>query len=441
MNKGSESIMINNRVYGATHVKERFWVSILTVVSLLTVLINLGNDYCINQSFLGFLVLLHSVYVLYRYRDNVGLFIAAFFMLFSNYSIVMGVYWDKSIRPEALYPQIRDLQIYAKSITTLLVFEITITIYSIINNKNVVRKEYREKNDKPTAMEKIVSVVCGMIVVVIFLTQFKRGSETSRASLTPLFEYKIIFIIIGMIYGKNNKFLKYMWLALIAVTSGASFISGNRVDGLVAVIAYGVYYHDDLPTSRLAAILFCGAFLMIGIGYMRAEVSLDSERWRSVGEKIQREKFTFDTAVWAYFPAVSSVALASGTAGVLNKLQMLKDHIIYIFLGGEYGRLRLQFVTRIYYFHTNGFFSPLYFYIWIRELSGMVFGLLINTYIKIVVKASGKLSNFKYGIFLYFIAMTPRWYLYDPFSLLRGVMLFSIVLLSVTAMLDLLKKT
>ena len=417
--------------------RKSFLAFVLAILCALIAVFNAAADYKCDITLTGIVVLLISVYMIYRYRNNVGLSISMLFIFLSNYSIIVGVYFDPSVRPSSMYGQITDVTVYNKALTAILLFELGLMVYSLINMEEqqdsflltdkVNSSEEKEIKNTITSVDKLISIVCLIAFAVIFFSEFSLGESRERASGSPLMEYRCIFFLIGLMYCRNDKLLKKFYLILLIITSALVFIGGNRANALSPIIVYYVYTSGINNKKRrffkLLIVCIIGYVSMIAIGALRTSL-FSSGGFDTVINKIFDEKLTFDTAIYAYFPGLSTISLSDS----IDKWQSLLQHFFYIFVGGAYGQQRFQFIVRQTYFHTYGFVSPLYFYPWLGVLSGVGLSIIVNFYIKIIKQPSKKgISLYKYGAFLYFCAMTPRWYLYDPFPLIRGLFVYSIV--------------
>lgn len=417
---------------------------IVIIFSACIIFMNALTNYSGDMILTCILILFISIYIIYIYRNNFGILLAMLFILYSNYSIVMGVYIDPNIRLDDLYDQITEQSVYGAAITTILVFEITMLIFSIWNNKYAVNHEIIDNSksrDELSNTDRLITVCCMAVYSIIFITQFKPGENGARATGSPLLEYRCIFMIIGLIYSRGDKKIRNIWFVILTVTSLMIFIGGNRAEALSPVIAFAVYYIKKINPIKLLILMSAAVIAMICIGEFRANFDLSIESIFKVIDKIQRDKLTFDTATCAYFPALGSVYISNGI-NADDKARILLYNFIYIFAGGEYGNIRIQFIVKQFFHHLNGFVSPLYFYIWVNIFSGSAFAAIVNGYMRIGLKrAKLYMSDYKYGIFIYFCAMTPRWYLYDPFPLIRGMFVYSVFYFIIRAGYNILKRS
>lgn len=393
---------------------------------LLLLLSYLNPLYNISIYIMGFSIIVISAYLLYLFRNNVGLFICMFFILYSNYSIVMGVYFFPEIRPDVLYLQVTDKEVYLVGMRCLFIFMWALLIFIV--NMDIKAYPILELKDaeQKVPYNNVFSLVCMIAVFILLITGFQFGTNGARASNTTLYEYRIIPFIIGMMYSKKNKVLQALWLILLILTCGVSFIGGNRADAIPPVIAYLCIYHPNIKPKKLLIVLVAGCIFMVSIGVFRASV-LQNQDLSLVFATLIHDKGTFNTAVWAYFPSICTLDL-SLKMPFSEKLSLLLGQVIYIFGGKDFSYYNLTFVSKKYYFHTNGFVSVTYFYFWFGLLGALLFAWIVFAYIKAVSKRKRHTFSpaFRYELFIYFVSTVPRWYLYGPYGIIRGSMLFSI---------------
>lgn len=291
------------------------------------------------------------------------------------------------------------------------------------------------------------------VIVIISITNYSYNGIATRASGTPLYEYRIIFFIAGMIHSRNSKTGKYFWTITVLLSSGISMVGGNRSDAIPIIIAYVYFYFDDVAPKKILPMIFSAIFLMISLGMYRQTLLYGRFDFAHLWEKVNSEKLTFDTAYWAYPPSLASIAI-SNVDGLIEKLKLLGYHILYIVEGGKYRDFLFTVYTRtpgyarVIYDNLGGYVSLTYFYYWIGLLSPVLFGAIVYAYIKLYnrikysqVKSMIRRDLYK-GVSAYFVATVPRWFLYNPFSLIRGeaIMVIGVILTSAVSSAMLNKK-
>lgn len=416
----------------------RFWFTAMVVVfslCLFSVMVFTGYRETINNiiAIVSFII---SVYLAYVYRYNIGLFLVMLMILYTNYSITVGVFIDPSIRPESLYYQIENIDTYGKGIVCIFIFEFVLLLMSY----NVVKKPQDfDVNDKYFIEQNEYNVVVAYGAIVVYAIMFFSGfnfglGEGGRAANSALAEYKIIVQIIGMYYSGRKKHLTIFWTLIVGLTTLMTFMGGNRIDAISNIIALILFgYSHFLNYKRIMIALPIGIIVLAGIGYMRIDFSLSLEKLNSTLQILTQDKLTYEGAIIGYVPSLATIEMVEFIP-TEEKYQLFLDHIKYIFTFGETVDVQgdLSDYSRNYYLHYWGFISPTYFYFWFKYIGPVLFALLVNVYIKMYVKSTRKvLVNFSeklmYILSMYFICNVGRWYCYGPMCLFRGAFVCIIV--------------
>ncbi len=431
---------------------------------MLNKLLKLGDDYLkVKKSSLIFVVILFSMliwcsffktsaryvniigllsvaaafYTAYILRSNTSLCICFFFIAYSIYSIVIAVYLFPELRP-AFYTQFHDFDVYCAGMQCIFVFVFVLLI--LIKNSNLEKTIYLQTHkltqiNNNTIQNDSIVLGCVLAIIIISVTNIKLGDFSERFRITPLYEYRIIFFIIGMIYSGKNLLWKRLWLVLTIISCFIAFIGGNRADAIPLPIAYVYFYYNRLNPKNLFIGLIGAIIIMISVGTFRQNILRGDFAFSILFQKILNEKLTFDTSYWAYVPAMAAISLSNKTP-LAKKVQLFWGQIKYIFGGSRYNDFRLVFYTKLFFAHTNGFVSPLYFYFWFGLWGAVIFALLVYAYVRCIYVVQYNNGKFKKGnqninkaLSAYFVSSVPRWFLYEPFGLLRGEMITLIVAL------------
>ena len=382
---------------------------------------------CIVENIMGFFSVLLLVRAAWKYRYNTSVFICLLFIAYSVFSIWIGVYFDTNMRP-LFYQQFTKPNVYNIGMQCLFLF--SIVLWNFTRKNKVLRQRKKNCDVKDNYL---ISILCAVFTILIVVFNFSFGTEGERASSTTLYEYKIVFCIIGMLYSKKSSLLKYMWISIIAVSCMLSFMGGNRVDAIPLIIAVIYFYYNNIDPKRVVGIVMVAIFFMVSIGAVRQTIVTEGLDFRVIIKKIVDEKFTFDTAYWAYIPALASLSI-SNIVPVAEKIDLFIGQLLYIFGGSKFNSYRLVFYTKNYYNHVNGFVSPIYFYMWFGLWGAVLFAIIVCGYLKWICKRKDMIkSSIKQSLIeaasAYFVSSVPRWFLYEPFGLLRGELIVVIVCL------------
>lgn len=401
------------------------------------------------ENVLGALSIAACCWVAYRFRKNTSLFICFFFVAYAVYSIVFGAYYFPEMRPDWMYSQFHDHSVYTVGIQCIFLYSISMVYFvenGYLNNKIYFDNSERVSYNDELKPNWLIVFGCIIVIVYISLTEFVYHGSSSRASITPLYEYRAVFFIAGMIHSRRSKFGKYLWAIVVLFGALPSLIGGNRAEAIPLIIAYIFFYFDDIDSKKIFPLIIAAVLLMIASGMFRQTLFSGEFSFGDLWSKISNEKFAFDTAYWAYPPSLASIAVSS-TDGFKEKIELFFYQILYIFAGGKYVDKQLTSYTRQAYANLGGYVSPVYLYYWIGLLSPILFGILVYEYIKLYdhVKFKKMRSMLHHDLYAavsaYFVATVPRWFLYGPFSLIRGEAIMAIgILLASTVSLVMFKR-
>lgn len=400
------------------------WIS-LGLGCVLMLSIAISNALLTN--FMGLLSIGLLGHVAYKYRNHASLYIALLFVVYSTYSIWVAIYLCPELRP-AFFNQFYDQSVYKEGMQCIYIFASFLWIF--VHSGKYTKGNVFQKNNQIESVDTanaIVSIGCAVIAIIIILTNFTYGGIEKRSEGTTIYEYKIILYIIGMLYSGHSKFLKSIWICMTVFACALTFAGGNRADAIPLIIAVIFYYFNKLDYKVTTALVAVGVVLMVAVGSVRQEIVYGGIDLGHIINRIWKEKLTFDTAYWAYIPAIASIEVVKQTS-YMERLRVLVGQFIYIVGGGRYSGYKLEFYVKQFYNHVNGFVSPVYFYFWFGIGGAVLFAGMVYGYLRAICKNQkihyeDKKKKINNMISAYFIAMVPRWYLYDPLSLMRGVMI------------------
>ena len=403
VSNGKSNIIISNSIA---------FTLILLVISLLS-----GYSYAINAILAYFLIYLSFVFV-YLSRYSIPLFLVSIFIAYVNYSVSVGIYIDKSLRPDVLYSKITNIDIYGEGIFSMVLF-MAVVITAYYNEERYIERVRR------TVVNKYVEILCFVLYVVIFFTQIE-FVEGERMRVSAISEYRYLFAIIGGTYSSKSKLSKVWWSTMIFITSILTFIGGNRVDAFPGIFILITIWYSDLSVKSILKGLLIAIPLLQTVGYIRgnfAEVASDD--LFGLFKHVMSEKMVQGTFTFAYFPSLSFIELGNIQDWTV-KIDLFFKNIVYIFWGGSYGQYTPSDYTWDFYEHYWGFVAPVTFNFWLNIFGPLVLGLIIRKIVKLsllVEKKNLKSNSLINCLFLIFICSCPRWYCYNFFQLPRAFIL------------------
>lgn len=380
----------------------------------------------IFNKILAIVTLILSIIWVSKCRNNTYLLILSLFILYSNYSIIMGIYLDESLRPQYLYPQISDVNVYGRGIALLLLAMIALVSFhpkQRNSSHNLVDHFIVSSNGNQLAF--LINFVLFLLIIVF---GYETGSN-SRGMSSPLYEYGSILLIMMFYYSGTKKKNIYAIGLVCMLYIFTSLKNGTRIEALICLIIFVLcYFRNGIKQSYLYIGVFIGIIVFSVVGSLRGNWQLLlNGNFKLFTLELFKNKFVFDTCTHAYFPMLCMIEQFSSIS-VRDAFSYLTAFIATIFLGQSRvvnGNL-IKIVAQKYY-HNYGGVTLGFFYTWFSYAGPYIFALMIMYYIKALYQTNNKHNLIKACAFLYLIASVPRWYLYGPWSMTRGVLICIII--------------
>mgnify|MGYP004524791945 CR=1 FL=1 len=406
---------------------ERRKYIVVTITTLLTVVysivLNMLNYPTSVNNATAILALSISAYLLYAVRHRADLLIVMLCIFYENYSVVVGCYLNPSIRPDWMFRQFKDSQVYGKAILSLLVFELVL-LAAVFLYKEKIDSEEIDIEQYPN--NNLIMLGCIALYLIIFLTQVD-FSEGKRASSNVINEYKFVLLIVGSLYSKKTNLNRRLWTGIVGITSIATFFGGNRVNTLCNIFVLAILWFENYITLKnVILISIPSIFVMLMIGSMRYNFTISVDSIQTVWETVKTDKLVADSFTFAYGPTIAAEEM-SLNLGIWQKVQLLFYNIIYVFIGGKYGKYSLSNYTRDYYMHYFGFLGANYFDMWFGVFGGAIAG--VSVVLMLFLKGKGNKESTQVGkvVALGVLANTLRWYNYNFMQIYRTAFVILIV--------------
>lgn len=363
-------------------------------------------------------VLALSVYLVIAYRNNLMLFIIYFAVFFFNYSIAIPVYlYSEDV---FIFHLISDLRIRGIGINILLVFMILLVIFkkSNKNHKIINTNIFLINNPKNI----LVTSTLFIFLIFIFLLAL------SGIGIGPIYEYSIILFILGFYYSGDSKLIKSLFTILLCCFCLLTFINGDRVSVLQMLIAYFILLFNKKVTYKsMIPVIFIGIIFMTFLGVLGDGISLSNLSFENIIKILENRFFALDTAYSAFFTSLTFISVKD-IVSFSTEIGLFVNFLVSMVLGGSLvENSSLPLFTRTYMVHYNGGILPIYFYFYLGWLGILISAILLSFYTRKIQNLNEKSSAYSKLVLLYITATVPRWYLYSPSSLIRGVLVFSLV--------------
>lgn len=371
-----------------------------------------------EETYISVLVLLINLILILKNRNNYLLFFVYLAIGYFNYSFIYERYFSNRVIMSVLYAQLGTDQenLFLKGVEIIALFMMILFLCDIFFNKN---RHY----DLP--FELYSEKKSWLSVVLLFLMMLMIPVALYVPDGQKIYEYSVIIIILGMYYSGGEKSAKIIW----GVITSLYFIYGNlmgmRVPVLPFVFAYVlIVFSNKLNYRNISVCFLIGITLMTLSGlYGDGDKNLSLDQ---VIEKLQTYRFSLDTAQFAYLHSIIMIKVASFTT-ILERLRLFLEFSISQIFGNIFEYSKLQNYTIQFYVHYDGGILPYYFYFYLGWFGVVLIGVLTGWIINYIIKISNSSSKYRKLLSIFIVSMIPKWYLYEPVQLFRGVFLFSLV--------------
>lgn len=366
-----------------------------------------------------------SLGIFYFSLNNTFGLIIFYLISYFNYSILMRRYIIKT--SSNLYLQIDDINIHGIGVTIILVFLIIVLLFLKKNFYKTKRIYIKNKENK------YIVLIISIILIIIFLFAFGRPDiDGGRGEPSALYEYSIIFFILGFYYSGEKKIYRYTLLIILVCFGLQNIIYGGRITAIqLIMIVYVMFIHGKISIKYFIPFALVLFVYLNGIGTFRGSMSLDKNSLEIILNNLKNNMLTLDTADSAYFTSLTFV-IVKEKISFLERIELFKNFCLSIFFGGSVTNSNLAYYTRNYIFHYFGGVLPFFFYFWLGWIGIFIPSVIVAK----IINYSSKLSliendfpSYLKLIMVYLLVTIPRWYLYSPTPLFRGLLLFTLVYL------------
>lgn len=400
-------------------------IKVLTIFKIILILILFAyiKTFPISHytnTFDAVLTLLLSAFLLYKSRKNQALVLMVFFIFYCNYSIVLSEYIIGEHLSVPLF-EAKNIYNYGISIRILLLFMSIITLFFKDKTGNFDNYKIIPKDNKII----FYSIIAFLIYTFIF--EIQRGDlDSYSVRITPIYEYSKLLFLFAYYFSGKSVIRKSIFSILIALFILQDLYYGGRITSLQLIILFSItLLIEKLSFKKIIYYGFIGVLISSLVSAYRHSYTLNSINPIELFKKLFNNYFVFDTPVYAYYASATFVAAYEVAESKIrtNSLLIFVKSIIF---GSDdiIGELTI-FVSRNYFVNVGGGLIPTYFYFWLGWL-GVIF---IACVLVFVLNNLNYIKNdYQKLLFVAIVFNVPRWYLYSPNALFRGVLFFTTLL-------------
>lgn len=378
-----------------------------------------------------FFVLALSVCLVCLAYKNILLFVMAIFMSYANYSALAANYFNIY---QDFYTYYAGSDVAAIGTFAMLMF-VAVLVFCFPRNVTSFGGINFFGRCRQLDYAAPLAFFIAVFLVFISFTQssgFNNGGE--RGTNSAIYEYSYILFIIGYFYSGQNKLCRRLLDCVALLFMLQAVLGGNRASVLATVLLlYTLYIANRFSTSKQVLLIILGFLLFQVSGYLREDIAFAStEELVSIFTTMVNHAFIWDTAAAAYHQSLAFMYL----------LQYLSfDETLYYFqqwfLGMLVGGAQLADWTLPHIAQETfglyergglgGGFLPLYFYFYFGIPGVLVVGIIAAYINRALNRLSNTTSDLGCMLLIAVFITMPRWWLYYPTPLIRGLLLMLIV--------------
>lgn len=295
-----------------------------------------------------------------------------------------------------------------------------------------------------------IAVLLLMLLLLICIFGFTRPDSlgAERGSSSSLYEYSIILFILVFYFSNQKKWLTILSLTVLALFVLQDIAYGGRITAIqLLVVAFFFVFNKDTKSSILLAIVACLLIFFISFGGVRTQVWEDGlTALLDSFQNILDTGLAWDTAYSAWHTSITFIQFDS-LVSPSEHMYYVGQWLLSLVLGGSaVADSNLAAVTHLYFAHSYGGILPVYlaFYFGVPGIIAIAF--LVSAFVSLVNRFCMKSdltfncwqSALRLGM-LYFVATAPRWFIYSPSQLIRGLalmLILSFVVLLINEMMN-----
>lgn len=386
-----------------------------------------------NEVFVSWVIISLSLYACIAIRKNRLLLLLFGIILYANYSICYVNY----IEPvEGVLATTLSGTIEAQ--IALLYLLIFVSILVGFLPKKISRYSYGSSCFTGYKKNSYITIALLVMLLLICVFGFARPDSlgAERGSSSTLYEYSIILFILAFYFSGKKKWLTNLILIILALYVIQDIAYGGRITAVqLMLVAFFFVFNERVKTSTLLIVALFMLVFFLAFGGVRTQIWENGlvALFESLREIIDTG-LAWDTAYSAWHTSITFIQF--------NSLISSSDHMYYLsqwllslLLGGSsVTDSNIASVTHLYFAHSYGGILPIYLAFYFGIPGVISIALIVNVFVSFVNRFCMNLqsasgvgeSAFCLGM-LYFAITVPRWYLYSPSPLIRGLVLMLII--------------
>lgn len=397
---------------------------IILAFGLLSLVINLSANNASSAALAAAASILVSLYLLVSARANKGLLIVFGYLFLSVYSSCIVNYFGMEIFSP--YQQWVGTPISFISINVLLLFLICIAVVFPLKTPGYPTRRLVQDDRSSNG---VVVAICAVSFLLCGVFGVGSASATSdRYGITPIYEYSMVFLIVGLYFGGNRKDSVVVFTILSIIRIVIDFAIGSRVTSAAILSIWYLMVFAPRVKARHAVPLLAVVFIaMLTVGELRGSGFTISAVIDGIADYFQAG-YAWDGAYAAYHTSESMVAyreLAISDPTVFD----FGNYLVSLVTGVSGGHVELQREMSPLFWNMGGGYLPFFFYYYSGYTGVAAASLLVGVLLRSFALCSENERDSDIGrfVFVWVCATSFRWLSYSVSPLVRGLLLVAVV--------------
>lgn len=366
-----------------------------------------------------------SGYLIYESRNNWTLVIVYAFIAYSCYSILCAVYLG--VTGPTPYRMFANSPVAWEGASVMLAFVICLGFTTpAFRSKTITRAV------KSDTCDAAIVLICAALLLYYGLTGLT-DSGSARASInSTLYEYSIVFLIVGLYYAADDKRALLLLMLVIIFRIYVDFSTGNRVTALEMMTVFFLMRLAHRARWKYVIPIAFGLFLaLMAVGALRGSDFSVSEIAAYFYETVRKDALAWDGGYAAYHASLCVLSY-EGLIDPFARIAAFPGYLLSIsvnFMATEmmYDPVAL---ARTEYWHMGGCYFPFHFHFYLGMFGVVMASVLLGAALRYFNSEKLWLQGARPVTWLVAVwvgATSFRWIQYSPIQLLRGVAVIAIV--------------
>ncbi len=390
------------------------------VIVMLTVVFLCINTTHETAVMTGCLIMALNITALIRGRKNWYTLVMSGFILWSNYSIcAVNLFFPI----DNFFTEWKKEPVMIVCMSIILIFSAIFALGMPSVKKSAGFYE-KGMTDNP-----VIVIVAALALILIGVFGYARPSAIGeRGEYSTLYEYAVIIFIIAFFYA-GNKLSRLLLSILLFMFAAQDLLFSGRVTALQLIICWFlIFFAHKAKVRYILPVAVVLMILLVGIGNMRINYDFGKNVFENAINGLVYSRFSFDTAYSAFYTSVTYI-LTEARVTMAERLIIFGKFVLSIFGGEAVKGGDLAEYTLKYYMHYNGGILPIYLHFYLGYFGVVLSGAYTAFLTRKTVsdKPHTKWRNYLKCLGVYVACTVPRWYLYSPTPLFRGILILSLV--------------